>query len=135
MALGCLHQRAASGTLRQEPLVYLWNALSSSFLVSEHTCILNQSGQNFTACFWQHVKEFVFKPLASDWSAQFSENFYSVQSFFCAKYKLTADDYIALTATTLQVSCSRWNFKYLEMRQVFHSSGYEYHKFGPLPPR
>lgn len=55
-------------------------SLSSSFLVSEHSCILGQSGQNFTAYFWQHVKELVVKPLASGWSAQFSFSLYSVPS-------------------------------------------------------
>lgn len=84
-------------------------SLYSSFLVSEHSCILSQSGQNFIACFWQHVKELAVKPLASDWSAQFFENLYSIQFLFCAKYKLTAEDYIALTATALQLSCSRCN--------------------------
>lgn len=86
-------------------------SLSSSFWVSEHSCILSQSGQNFTAYFWQHVKELVVKPLKSDWSAQFSENLYSIQSLFCAKHELPAEDYIALRATALQLSCSRWNFK------------------------
>lgn len=106
----------------------------SSFLVSEYSCILSRSGQNSIAYFWQHVKELVVKPSASDWPAHLFENLYSIQSLFCAKYELTAEDYIALTATALQLSCSRGNFKSLQVSQVFHSSVYKYLKSSPLPP-
>lgn len=133
----CGDKRRWAVSIREQPVVCVWKAVTlfSSFCISECSCILSQSGQNFTTYFWKHVKELFVKLLTSDWSAQLSENSYGAQSLFCAKHELpTEESYTTLTATALQLSSSRWNLKCLLIRQqAFHSSVYEYLKSGPLP--